>query len=204
MKNYPVLKGILVALVAGVFLAGCGASGTKVLIKTDQYKPSFNAGEFSRYKGKKAVLANFHNQAANTTSWGYSSGDKKFYYEGNERLESYFWSCFKKSFAHVGVQLVDYVYDPNSAVRYWWGVAGYRAPKGVPEFQMVLTSLTDQDFTFKVYVFRDGETKLEKEMTVKTAAAATDDAAELEKRSYRLVDQAFVTILRDRDFQRVF
>jgi len=39
---------------------------------------------------------------------------------------------------------------------------------------------------------------------VKTQPASTDNAADLEKRSYRLVDQAFVTILRDRDFQRVF
>ena len=199
-----IFKSVVLVLIIGVFLTGCGASGTKILIKTDQYKPSFNAGEFSRYKGKRAVLANFHNQAANTTTWGYSSGDKKVYYEGNERLESYFWTCFQKSFKHVGVKLVDYVHDPNYAVRYWWGVAGYRAPKGVSEFQMVLTSLTDEAFTFKVLVFRDGETKLEKEMSVKMAAVATDNAADLEKRSYRLVDPAFVMILRDKDFQRVF
>jgi hypothetical protein len=204
MRANRVFKSILVAGVIGLFLTGCGASGTKILIKNDQYKPAFSAGEFSRYKGKKAVLSNFQNQAGNTTAWGYSSGDKKFFYEGNEKLESYFWTCFKKSFGHVGVQLVDYVHDPSYGVHYWWGVAGYRPPKGVAEFQLILTSLTDQEFKFRVLVFRDGEAKLDKEMSVSMPATTATDAAALEARSYRLVDHAFVTILRDRDFQRAF
>ncbi|MFO7569230.1 MAG: hypothetical protein R6W75_05485 [Smithellaceae bacterium] len=204
MRTSSAFKTLLLVLTVSVCLAGCGASGTKILIKNDQYKPAFNAGEFNRYKGKKAVLSNFHNQAGNTTNWGYSSGDKKFYYEGNEKLESYLAGCFRKSFRHVGVQLVDYIHDPSYAVRYWWGVAGYRAPKGVPEFQLVLMSLTDEEFKFKVLVFRDGETRLNKEMRVTMSPVATTDVASLEQRSYRLVDHAFVAILRDRDFQRVF
>ena len=90
---------------------------------------------------------------------------------------------------------------------YWWGApgpGGYRAPRGVAEFQFVLLSLTDQELKFKVQVFRDGETRLDKDYTVTMAPAASEDAATLERRGYQLVDLAFTTILRDRDFQKVF
>jgi hypothetical protein len=69
---------------------------------------------------------------------------------------------------------------------------------------MTLTSLTDQEFSFKVYVYKNGETKLEKDFTVKMAAAGTENVADLERRSYRLVDLAFTTIMKDKEFQRVF
>ncbi len=204
MKKIILVKRLVLVCLSALVLTGCGASGKKIVMKADSYTPSFKASEFSRYKGKKAVLANFHNQAQNTTNWGYSSADKKISYEGTERLESHFASCFQKSFKHIGVNLVDYVHDPAYTVRTWWGVAGYRAPKGVPEFQLILTSLNDSEFKFRALVFRDGETKLDKEMSVSMAAAGTDDPAALEKRAYSLVDSAFVTILRDRDFQKVF
>jgi len=64
--------------------------------------------------------------------------------------------------------------------------------------------MTDQEFKFKALVFKNGETKLDKEFTVKMAPAGTDKVPELERRSYRLVDAAFTTIIKDKDFRRVF
>ena len=69
---------------------------------------------------------------------------------------------------------------------------------------LILTSLTDQEFKFKVLLFKDGQTKYEKEFTVTMNAAESGNAAELEKRAYRLVDLAFTTIIKDREFQKAF
>ena len=157
------------------------------------------------------IIAGFSNQAGNTKAWSYNSADNKYMYEGDAKLENYYWYCFQKAFRYIGVNVVDYTYGGGPRPyyhSYWWGYApppeGARAGRGVPEFGMTLTSLTDQEFSFKVYVYKNGETKLEKDFTVKMAAAGTDNPANLEKRSYRLVDLAFTTILKDKDFQRVF
>jgi hypothetical protein len=64
--------------------------------------------------------------------------------------------------------------------------------------------MTDQEFKFKVMVLKGGEAMLDKDYTVTTAAAVIDDAGELEKRGYQLVDLAFTTIMKDQDFQKVF
>ena len=138
---------------------------------------------------------------------------RKLNYEGNVSLENLYLSGFTKAFKHIGVNLVDYVYDDDYRYRpgyrhgWWWGhpgPGGYRAPKGVAEFQFTLLSMTDQELTFKIAVFRDGQTRLDKDLTVKMAPAATENVADLERRGYQMVDLAFTTIMRDSDFQRVF
>jgi hypothetical protein len=53
-------------------------------------------------------------------------------------------------------------------------------------------------------VFKNGETKLDKAFTVNMPPAGTDKIPELERRAYRLADLAFTTIMKDRDFRRVF
>lgn len=212
MKKHFKWNGLIVFCVIGLLLSGC-ASGTKIAITQEKYSPSFRAADYSRYKGKKLVLSSFTNQAQNTKTYSYFSPDKKLNYEWNVSLDQLYANSFTKAFKHIGVNLVDYIYDDDYRHRhgyrygYWWGApgpGGYKAPKGVPEFQFTMLSMTDQEFTFKIGVFRDGETKLDKEYTVKMAAAATDNTAELEKRGYQMVDLAFTTIMRDRDFQRVF
>lgn len=205
--------GVLIFFcIIALFLAGC-AGGTKVTLKQESYSPSFRAGDYSRYKGKKLCLSSFSNQAQNTKSYRYSSPDNKLSYEGNVKLEDLYLKGFTKAFKHIGVNLVDYTYDNDPRYRpgyhhgYWWGAPGpgnYKAPKGVPEFQFILLSMTDQELKFKVLVFKEGETKLDKEYTVTMPAATTDNTTELEKRGYRMVDLAFTTIMKDREFQRVF
>lgn len=202
----------VILCISALLLAGC-ASGTKIVLTQEKYSPSFRAADYGRYKGKKLVLASFTNQAQNTKTYNYFSPDGKLNYEGNVSLENLYLSGFTKAFRYIGVTLVDYIYDEDYRYRsgyrhgWWWGhpgPGGYRAPRGVAEFQFTLLSMTDQEFTFKIAVFRDGQTKLDKDLTVKMAPAATDNAADLEKRGYRMVDLAFTTIMRDRDFQRVF
>lgn len=212
MKRSIQWKGLIVFGILGLFLAGC-AGGTKVVTTQEKYAPTFKSSEFSRYKGKKVVLSSFFNQAANTKTSNYFSPDKKLNYEFNVSLETFYSHCFQKAFRHVGVNLVDYTYDDAYRGRhgyrhgYWWGVPGpdgYRAPKGVSEFQMTLLSVTDQEFKFKVMLFKEGESKFDKDYTVTMAAATSETPAELEKRAYQLADLAFTTILRDREFSKVF
>jgi hypothetical protein len=182
-------------------------------MKQGKYTPSFRSGDYSHYKGKKLILDAFTNQAGNTKAWSYNSADNKYMYEGDAQLEGYYWYCFQKAFRHIGVNIVDYSYGGGPHPYgyhhgYGWGYAPppevARAARGVPEFALTLTSLTDQEFSFKVYVYKNGETKLEKDFTVKMSVASTENVADLEKRSYRLVDLAFTTIMKDKDFQRVF
>jgi hypothetical protein len=210
MRKNVAFNNIVLACIIGFFLAGCAAS-TKITMTQSKYTPQFHSGDYSRYEGKKLILAGFSNQAANTKAWDYFSADNKYKYEGDAQLESYYWGCFRKAFRHIGVNIVDYYYGGGPRPYYhpyWWGYApppeDRRAARGVPEFGLTITSLTDQEFSFKVYVYKNGETKLEKDFIVKMNTATTDNAAELEKRSYRLVDLAFTTIVKDKDFQRVF
>jgi hypothetical protein len=120
-----------------------------------------------------------------------------------------YWRCFQKSFRHIGVNLVDYRYDRSQPTSHdWWGKApnraGSQASHSIPEFQLTLLAMTDQELKFKVIILRGGESNFDKDYTVSMAAATTDDVAELEKRGYQLVELAFTTILNDRDFQKVF
>ena len=155
-------------------------------------------------------MDNFINQAGNTTSWGYYSADKKVTYEAPVQLESYLWYCFQKAFQHAGIKILDqasgggYPYHP-----YWWGVpppqrAQAQAPKGVIEFQLVLTSMTDQECKFQILLFKNGEQKFQKDYTVTATPSSSTDAKELEKRSYQLVDQMVMTVFRDSEFKRAF
>lgn len=194
----------LVCCMATLLMIGCAAGGTKITIKHDTYKPGFRSSDIGR-KGKTVIMSNFINQAANTTSWAYHSADKKVTYEATERLESYLWYCFQKAFQHAGlkVQEQSYGYHP-----YWWGPGPApprpQAGRGVTEFQLVLKSMTDQESNFQILLFKNGETKFQKDYTVKMPPVSTENVTELENRAYRMVDQMVTTVFRDREFQKAF
>ena len=213
MKHFTIKGSIVVSCIVAIFLSGCVGGGTKVPLTQQKYSPSFSGGEYSRYKGKRLVLANFINQAQNTKTYSYSSPDKKYIYEGDASLETYYQNCYEKAFKHIGVKLDEYVYRDDYARTYhhrysWWGHHGqgsYGPPKGVQEFQLVLLSLTDEEFKFKVILFKEGDIKFDKDYAVTMAAAPeTDNTATLEKRAYQLVDLSFTTIVKDREFQKFF
>jgi hypothetical protein len=155
----------VVCFLAAAVLYGCGGA-TKVVIKQENYTPAFRAGEYGRFKGKTVILDNFTNQAANTKKWGYYSSDNKFYYEATNNLESHLWYCFQKAFQHAGMKVYDqsygYAYGGYHPYHpYWWGYAPPPAQRQGPfkdavEFQLVLTSMTDQECKFQVLLFARG------------------------------------------------
>jgi len=199
----------LACMAAAFLMLGC-AAGSKVTMKQESYTPGFRTADFGRYKGKAVILDNFTNQASNTKSWGYNSADNKVYYEATTHLESYLWYCFQKAFQQMGMKVYDQTYGGywGPYHPYWWGAAPPpRAPaavRGATDFQLVLTSMTDQEVKFQVLLFRNGESKLQKDFTATAQPVSSQDPQALEKGAYRLVDQMILTIFRDKDFQRAF
>jgi hypothetical protein len=208
MRDYLKLIRLAVCFLAAVALLGC-AGGSKIVLNKDNYKPGFRSGEFSRYRGKTVILDNFINQAANTRQWSYASADGKFTYEATDHLESYMWYCFKKAFDSTGIKVLDQTYGhPGPYYHPWWGPRPYQqpvaAPKGVTDFQLILKSMTDQEWVVQVLIFKNGETKLQKDYTITVPPTTSQDKAELEKRAYRTVDQLVTAVFRDREFQKAF
>ncbi len=180
------------ALLFACFLAltGCPRGGTKVFIKQTSYNPSFATANLSAYKGKPLYFSSVTNNAADTSIWDYYSVDSQYAYEASPALQTYFWDCFVRSFNRIGVRTL---------VTPW--TAGTETS---PELQIVLNSVTDQKFVFSVTLIKPGESTFQKEYTVVAPPAGTADLAELEKRSYRLVDDAFMAMVGDPEFRKAF
>ena len=199
----------IVYIIAALFMFGCAGGGMKVAVKQDNYSPGIKSSDIGRVKGKTVIMDNFINQAGNTTSWGYSSADKKVTYEAPVHLESYLWSCFQKAFKHAGIKVLEQTYGgyAHPYHPYWWGAApppSAQAPRGVVAFQLVLTSMTDQECKFQILLFKNGESKFQKDYAVTMPPSSSTDPKELEKRSYRLIDQMVISVFKDRDFQKAF
>jgi hypothetical protein len=171
-------------------LTGCPrGGGTKVYIKQTSYNPSFETAKLSAYKGKTLYFPSVTNNAANTSIWDYYSADSQYAYEASPALQTYFWDCFVKSFNRIGVRA---------------SAAPWAGTDTAPELQIVLNSVTDQKFVFGVTLMKPGDPAFQKEYTVETPPAGTADPAELEKRSYRLVDDAFMAMVGDPEFRKAF
>jgi len=181
-----------VVLLFACFLAltGCPQGGTKVFLKQTSYNPSFATANLSAYKGKTLYFSSVTNNAANTSIWDYYSTDSLYAYEASPALQTYFWDCFIKSFNRIGVRTLVAPWTPGTET--------------APELQIVLNSVTDRKFDFSVTLIRPGDTTLQKGFTVETPPAGTADLAELEKRGYRLVDDAFLAMVGDSEFRKAF
>jgi hypothetical protein len=180
-------------LLVACFLAltGCPwGGGTKVFIKQTSYNPSFATANLSAYKGKTLYFSSVTNNAANTSIWDYYSTDSKYAYEASPALQTYFWDCFVKSFNRIGVRTL--------------GAPWTAGTDTAPELQIVLNSVSDQKFVFSVTLIKPGESTFQKEFTVEAPPAGTADLAELEKRSYQLVDDAFMAMVGDPEFRKAF
>jgi len=172
-------------------LTGCPTrGGTKVFLKQTSYNPSFATANLSAYKGKTLYFSSVTNNAANTSIWDYYSTDSLYAYEATPALQTYFWDCFIKSFNRIGVRTLVAPWTPGTET--------------APELQIVLNSVTDQKFVFNVTLIKPGDSTFQKEFTVETPAAGTADLAELEKRGYRLVDDAFLAMVGDSEFRKAF
>lgn len=171
-------------------LTGCPRGGTKVYIKQASYNPSFATANLAAYKGKTLYFSSVTNNAANTSIWDYYSLDSKYAYEASPALQTYFWDCFVKSFNRIGVRTLVAPWTPGTET--------------APELQIVLNSVSDQKFVFSATLVRPGGSTFQKEFTVEAPPAGTEDLAELEKRGYRLVDDAFMAMVGDPEFRKAF
>lgn len=172
-------------------LTGCPrGGGTKIYLKQTSYNPSFETANLSAYKGKTLYFSSVTNQAADTSIWDYYSVDSQYAYEATPALQTYFWDCFIKSFNRIGVRA--------SAAPWSAGT------ETAPELQIVLDSVTDQKFVFSVNLTRPGEPAFQKQYTVVSKPASTNDLNELEKGGYRMVDDAFMAMVGDPAFKKAF
>jgi hypothetical protein len=172
-------------------LTGCPrGGGTKIYLKQTSYNPSFETANLSAYKGKTLYFSSVTNQAADTSIWDYYSVDSQYAYEAAPALQTYFWDCFIKSFNRIGVRA--------SAAPWSAGT------ETAPELQIVLDSVTDQKFVFSVNLTRPGEPAFQKQYTVVSKPASTNDLNELEKGGYRMVDDAFMAMVGDPAFKKAF
>lgn len=172
-------------------LTGCPrGGGTKIYLKQTSYNPSFETANLSAYKGKTLYFSSVTNQAADTSIWDYYSVDSQYAYEASPALQTYFWDCFVKSFNRIGVRA--------SAAPWSAGT------ETAPELQIVLDSVTDQKFVFSVNLTRLGEPAFQKQYTVLSKPASTNDLNELEKGGYRMVDDAFMAMVGDPAFRKAF
>jgi hypothetical protein len=168
---------------AGLF--ACRTAGTKVVIRQDLYAPSFAAKDLSAYKGKSVYFPAVTNNANNTSIWNYYSPGSDVYYEATPALQTYFWDCFAKDFNWIGVKLAP---DATAA----------------PHLEVIMNSVTDQEFKFQVILLGPGKPPFRKDYTVTMAPTKEKDPAQLEKRGYQLVDAAFMAMVGDADFRKAF
>lgn len=166
-------------------MSGCRPAGTKVVVRQDLYAPSFEAKNLSAYKGKSVYLSAVTNNASNTSIWNYYSPGSDVYYEATPALQTYFWDCFIKDFNWIGVKMAS---DASQA----------------PNMEVIMNSITDQEFKFHVILLSPGKAPFRKDYTVTMPPAKDKDPAQLEKRGYQLVDASFMTIVGDADFRKAF
>lgn len=168
-------------------IAGCGPGGTKVVIQQGLYNPAVDAPNLAAYKGKAVYFPSVTNQANDTTIWSYYSADKKYYYEATPALQTYVWDCFVKAFNRIGVRAL-----------------ATPAMESTKELNVILNSVTDQKLVFSVTLTPLGESAFQKQFTVEAPPVETSDLKELEMRSYRLIDSAFLTMVTDPEFRKAF
>lgn len=180
---------IVLVLAFLLAVSGCrGGGGTKVFIKQNTYNPSFDTANLSGYKGKTIYFSSVTNNAANTSIWDYYSTDSQYAYEATPSLQTYFWDCYVKAFNKIGVRTLVAPWSSGTET--------------APELQIVMNSITDQKFDFGVTVIIPGVSTFQKQYTVEQPPAATNDPAELETRSYKLVDASFRALVSDPEFKK--
>lgn len=177
---------ILIAVPA--LLTACGFQRS-VSINEARFSPSFPASQFGSYQGKQINLISFRNSAEKTDGFSYfSPGLKTMYSSQQATLSVYFRSCFRDGFRRAGMRILE-----NEAF-----------PLNIPEFQVIITELSDMRFEFRATVTRDGHTIMEKLYAVDMEPYILTDPAQLEKRAYAMVNRAIIAVLADPDFGKIW
>ncbi len=154
-----------------------------------EYTPKFS-GIHADYKGKKICLANIRNDARNTTNFSYYSKDIKVQYllsnKANTHIQlipSFFWYAYEKAFKHAGIEVQT------------------RCEPGVPELWIIFRQFDDEELKFRIHLYENRETILEKEITITMPAPAQRDPVILQARAYDMIDLTIKTLLVDSSFQ---
>lgn len=171
---------VLAALVFG----GCG--GPTVYLNSDHFRPQFDPGSLSSYRGKAVLLRGFENVDQNTTIFTYPrSGPRRY---GGPALTSYFWYCFRTGFEHIGLR----VFEEG------------QAPANIPVMDVKLVRLGEDSYTFAVRLLGGaGQMPLDKQYTASAPPVTSQLPADLEARAYRITSDLILQITMDPQFQAI-
>ena len=194
---------IKLASVIGLFLLLTSCQITTVNLNTDlkdynvqlylkEYTPKFS-GPIPVYKGRKMCLANIRNDAQNTTNFSYYSKDNKVQYllsnQANTHIQlipSFFWYAYQKAFEHAGIQTFP------------------RCGTDMPELWIIFKSFDDEELRFRIALYENRETIVEKELTISLPPVENRSPEVLKNRAYEMIDLTITTILKDSGFQAGF
>lgn len=172
-------------LLAAVVLMASGCA-TTIGLTSDRYTPLFDTAPLTQYNGKSIVLRSFENLDNNTSFFLYRGPGRQY---GGPVLTSYFWYCFKNSFAKLGVNVLD---------------DGQAQPAGTPSVGVKLKRINEDGFTVSVVAAGASGQPVEKDYSI-VGPAITDpkDTAGLESRAYAMMSALFTNIVSDPQFQSV-
>lgn len=186
MKNTHASCGKLGLLAAFTLLVASSGCGTTIGISSDRYTPAFDPAPLAKYSGKVIVLRSFENVDNDTSFFLYRGPGRKY---GGPVLTSYFWYCFKNSFAKLGVTVLD---------------DGQAQPMGTPSVGMKLKHINENGFAVSVIVSPASGQPVEKDYSiVGPPIADPKDTAALESRAYAMMSALFTNIVSDPQFQAV-
>lgn len=202
MKNLS-FHTIRFASVIGLFLLLTSCQITTVNLNADlkdynvnlyltEYTPKFS-GTPADYKGKKMCMANIRNDARNTTNFSYYSKDIKVQYLLSNRanthiqlIPSFFWYAYQKAFEHAGIETLP------------------RCGTNMPELWIIFKSFDDEELKFRIALYENRETIIEKELTISMPPVQERNPEILKNRGYEMIDLTIKTILNDSSFQAAF
>lgn len=190
-------KNMIMLIFAFTLLtAACAPMGViTVQVSRDHYKPQLEQSKYTEYKGQWLSFDSIDvSEDPNITNFYYLSSDKTIGYTLYYTLDkmpqpvaSFFWYAFQKTFEDVGI------------------VVKEETPlKNIPQLNLKILTLTDQEAKFRVRLLRNSVLLLEKEIIAEQKYPPTKDISELEKRQYTFIDSMANAILNDPDFKREF
>ena len=190
-KNMHILALLFIFLTLS-----CAPMGViTVQVSRDHYKPQLEQSKYTEYKGQWLSFDSIDvSEDPNITNFYYLSSDKTIGYTLYYTLDSmpqpvvsFFWYALQKAFEDVGI------------------VVKVEAPlKNIPQLNLKILTLTDQEAKFRVRLLRNSVLLLEKEIIAEQKYPPTKDIPELEKRQYIFIDSMANAMLTDPDFKREF
>ena len=166
-----------------------------VEVSRARYTPGIDHSKHAEYNGKLMIFDSVEvSENPNITDFFYLNEDKTIAYtlayspsSMQQPVASFFWYAMQKTFQSLGMNITEK------------GLL-----KNVPQLNLKVLSLTDQEAKFQIRLLRNGLLLMQKEVVVSQKLPPTKDETELEKRQYTYLDLMVDTILSDPDFKREF